>query len=74
MLFDLTKQFFREQLFKGLRQNILMNNIWGSYNVLQCMDMCIESNDNDLQRYFNTKRFIYELGIRIKKMFVYSSH
>ncbi|CAI6344354.1 unnamed protein product [Macrosiphum euphorbiae] len=53
-LFDLTKNFFREQLFKGLRQNILKNNSWGSYTILPCMDnLSTELNTNELQKYVN---------------------
>lgn len=59
-LFDLTKNFFREQLFKGLRQNILKDNNWGSYNVLPCVDnISTESDDNEFQKYFNEERFVY---------------
>lgn len=51
-LFDLTKTFFREQLFKGLRQNILKNNSWGSYNILPCIDnLSTDLKANKLQKY-----------------------
>ncbi|VVC35574.1 Hypothetical protein CINCED_3A020887 [Cinara cedri] len=71
-VFDLTKTFFREQLFKGLRQNILINNTWGSYNVLPCIDLSKESNDHNLQRYINTKseltiKFIESIKENIKE-------
>lgn len=58
-LFDLTKTFFREQLFKGLKQNIIKNNSWGSYNVLPCMnDLSTESDDNEFQKYVYKERFV----------------
>lgn len=58
-LFDLTKPFFREQLFKGLRQNILKNNSWGSYNVLPCKDnLSNELHENNFQKYINKDRFV----------------
>lgn len=61
-LFDLTKTFFREQLFKGLRQNILKDNIWGSYNVLPCIDNTFtESDDNEFQKYFNEERLVHKI-------------
>lgn len=56
--FDLTKTFFRERLFKGLRQNILKDNSWGSYIVLPFIEnIPEESNDNELQKYLNNERF-----------------
>ncbi|XP_026815045.1 fatty acid synthase-like isoform X2 [Rhopalosiphum maidis] len=53
-LFDLTKTFFREQIFKGLRQNILKNKSWGSYSILPCIDnLSTDLNANKLQKYVN---------------------
>lgn len=58
-MFDLTKPFFREQLFKGLRQNIIKNNSWGSYIVLPCMDnLSAESDDIEFQKYVHKERFV----------------
>lgn len=60
--FDLTKTFFREQLFKGLRQNILINNTWGSYNVIPCVNnFFAESDENDLSTYIDEDRFVYSV-------------
>lgn len=60
--FDLTETFFREQLFKGLRQNILKNNTWGSYNVIPCVnDFFAESDDNELSTYIDKDRFVYSV-------------
>lgn len=58
-MFDLTDAFFREQLFKGLRQNILENNTWGSYNVIPCIDdLSTVSDDDELKNYINQERFV----------------
>uniref|UniRef100_A0A2S2QQD5 Fatty acid synthase n=1 Tax=Sipha flava TaxID=143950 RepID=A0A2S2QQD5_9HEMI len=52
--FDLTKTLFREQLFKGLRQNILKNNSWGNYNILPLNDKPSTGLDDiDLQKYIH---------------------
>lgn len=60
--FDLTKTFFREQLFKGLRQNILKNNTWGSYNVIPCVNnFFTELDENELSTYINKDRFVYSV-------------
>lgn len=60
--FDLTKTFFREQLFKGLRQNILKNNTWGSYNVIPCVNnFFAELDENELSTYINKDRFVYSV-------------
>jgi len=57
--FDLPKTFCRDQLFKGLRQNILKDNSWGSYNVLPCIEnIPDESDDNEFQKHFNEERFV----------------
>ncbi|XP_050431818.1 fatty acid synthase-like [Adelges cooleyi] len=45
-IFDLTNGFFREQLFKGLRQNILRGETWGSYIVLPCTKKPITCSKN----------------------------
>lgn len=59
--FDLTKPFFREQLFKGLRQNVLKNNTWGSYNVLPCDDyLSTKSNDIEFKKYLDNERFVHD--------------
>jgi len=55
----LTKSFFREQLFKGLKQNIFKDNSWGSYNVLPCIEnISEESDDNEWQKYVDEERFV----------------
>jgi hypothetical protein len=57
--FDLTKTLFREQLFKGLRQNILKNNSWGNYNILPLNDKPSTGLDDiDLQKYIHNGRLV----------------
>lgn len=58
-MFDLTKTFFREQLFKGLRRNILKDNNWGSYNVLPFMgEISPESDRYEIQSSLEKERFV----------------
>lgn len=66
-VFDLTKSFFREQLFKGLKQNILKNNTWGSYNVLPCVDYFVSTKSNDIKfkKYFDNERFVLLYNINV---------
>lgn len=66
----MTKTFFREQLFKGLRQNILKNNSWGSYNVLPCIDNPSTGvDDTDLQKCIDNGRSVYRTNDEFRDFF-----